>query len=360
MASDTLEALRVAIDEVDHAIQKALDKRATLVQQVGEHKKQLDEPQYYRPDREAKMLRARLEAYQGPLNKEDLQSIYRQIISACRALEHKSRVAFLGPKGTFSELAMTRHFGHAVDGLPVASITQVLSEVASGQAGFGVIPIENTQAGFVAESIDALLQHSIKVCGEVTVPVSFHLMRAKDCEERIERIYAHPHAEKQCLAWLSNYADGVEVVSAKSNADAAKLAASDKRSAAISNLLSEAQYNLEHVVSKLEGVQQNSTRFLIVGQQAVPATGLDKTAMILHLGNEPGLLSKSLAAFEHFNINMTMIAMRSHADARGYSFYLEVEGHQDDVSFLQAIDYLKSVDVLLNVIGSYPKAVEAH
>src|SRR5512139_1663595 len=337
-----LERIRAEIDGIDQQLQELLNRRARCAQQVAEVKKaellqlhgRMDAApvNFYRPEREAQVLRRVMERNEGPLPASEVAHIFREIMSACLALEKPMTIAFLGPEGTFTQAAAVKHFGHAVLSRPLATIGAVFDEVESGDADYGVVPVENSTEGMVTHTLDNFIKSTLKICGEVELPIRLHMLGAPECRpEGVTRICAHQQALAQCRGWLEKNWPHVEQQATSSNGEAARLAASDPTIAAIAGDMAREIYGLAKLASNIQDYADNTTRFLVVGRERVKPSGSDKTSIIVSTHNKPGALFKLLAPFQREQLMLTRIDTRpSRSQPWTYLFFIEFEGHQED------------------------------
>jgi chorismate mutase/prephenate dehydratase len=358
----TLEELRVSIDAVDAQIHALISQRARLAREAGISKHQDGHTvDYYRPEREAQVLRMALERNQGPLRNEEVLRLFREIMSACLAQEEPLKVGFLGPEGTFTQAAVLKHFGHSVRALPLATIDEVFHEVEAGVADFGVVPIENSTEGTVNNTLDRFLASPVRICGEVEVRIHQHLMGRMDSLQDIERVCSHQQSLAQCRAWLDEFLPGVERVAVSSNAEGARRARDEKGTAAIAGEAASEVYELKVLVADIEDRPDNTTRFLVVGRKAFRPSGRDKTTLLVSAAHTdaPGALYRLLEPLAKAAINVTRIESRpSHRRKWDYVFFLDVEGHAEDRKLSRALAGLKRRASLFRVLGSYPQAVQ--
>ena len=364
-----LDKLRIEIDSIDTQIHQLINQRATCAEQVAKTKLKAYEQEsgeadlsrvmFYRPEREAQVLRRVIDRNTGPLAGKTVAHIFREIMSACLALEKPMEVAYLGPEGTFTQAATIKHFGQAVISLPQASIANVFSQVESGQCHYGVVPVENSTEGMVSHTLDNFMDSPLKICGELELRIQLHLLvNEKACASSIKSICAHQQALAQARNWLDNNWPHVERVAVSSNAEAARMARDDISIAAVAGDIAAEQYGLMKLAESIEDYANNTTRFLIVGQQEVPPSGSDKTSLIVEANNKPGALFQLLEPFHSAGINLTRIDTRpSRTDTWAYVFFIEFEGHQDDVIIRKMLSSLEENSRMLKVLGSYPKAV---
>ena len=363
MSDHELQALRVRIDSLDEKILELISQRARCAQEVGRIKmatlEEGEEAVFYRPEREAQVLKRIMELNKGPLDNEEIARLFREIMSTCLALEQPLKVAYLGPEGTFSQAAALKHFGQAVVSKPMAAIDEIFREVAAGAVSFGVVPVENSTEGAINHTLDSFLEHDLVICGEVELRIHHHLLVAENTKtEKISRIYSHAQSLAQCRKWLDAHYPNVERVAVSSNAEAAKRVKSEWNSAAIAGDMAAQLYGLSILADKIEDRPDNSTRFLIIGNQTVPATGDDKTSVIISMSNKPGALHELLIPFHASGIDLTRIETRpSRSGKWSYVFFIDFYGHKDDPLVRDALEKVAQESVGLKVLGSYPNAV---
>jgi chorismate mutase/prephenate dehydratase len=351
---EQLKPLRDAIDAVDRRLVELLNERARLAQEVGRVKRDRAAP-VYRPEREAEVLRRVAAISRGPLTEAALTGIYREVISACRALERPLRVAYLGPPGTFSELAMIKQFGSGVEGAPAVSIDEVFRAAETGATDFAIVPVENSTEGAVGRSLDLLLVTPLKILAEVSVPVRHHLLTQSGTLEGITRIVTHPQTLAQCAGWLNRNLPNVEKQSVASNAEAAKIAARDPTAAAIAGENAASLYGLQIAAGHIQDDPQNRTRFAVLGNQEVAPTGRDKTSLILSVPNRAGAVYHMLTPLAQHGVSMTRFESRpARMGAWEYYFYVDIEGHERDARVAAALEALRAVCAFYKSLGSYP------
>ncbi|WP_067214586.1 prephenate dehydratase [Marinomonas gallaica] len=362
----TLPLLRDRIDAIDAQIQDLINERAACAQKVAEVKlaEQGDHNVvFYRPEREAQVLRRVMERNKGPLGNEEMAKIFRQVMSSCLALERPMRIAFLGPEGTFTQQAALKHFGQSIVSAPMAAIDEVFREVESGAANYGVVPVENSTEGVVNHTLDSFRGSRLKICGEVEVRIHHNLLVAPNiAPDDVTHIYSHQQSLAQCRAWLDRYWPHAERVAVSSNAEGARLAAeagkNGKAVAAIAGDIACQLYGLEVVSANIEDHPENTTRFLIIGNEKVPASGKDKTSLLVSAKNEPGALYRLLESFERHGVDMTRLETRPSLISKwGYVFYIDFWGHCEDEACRVVIDELRERASEVKVLGSYPVAV---
>ena len=365
-----LAGIRGEIDRIDQQIQELLNRRAACAQRVAEVKKaellrqhgqasDAAQASFYRPEREAQVLRRVMDRNAGPLPGKAVARIFREIMSECLALERPMKVAFLGPEGTFTQAASIKHFGHAVLASSLATIGAVFDAVEAGDADYGVVPVENSTEGMVTHTLDNFIRSPLKICGEVELPIRLHLLGAPGCmPERIARICAHQQALAQCRGWLDSHWPGVEQSPVSSNGEAARMAASDTSIAAIAGDLARESYDLVKLASNIQDYADNTTRFLVIGRSAVRPSGRDKTSIIVSTRNRPGALFRLLEPFQREQIMLTRIDTRpSRTETWTYLFFIEFEGHAEDERIAGVLRELEEHTVMIKTLGSYPQAV---
>jgi chorismate mutase/prephenate dehydratase len=356
----TLQQLREQIDMLDAKIQELISERARCAQQVAEVKKAEDKDVvFYRPEREAQVLRNVMERNQGPLDNEEMARLFREIMSACLALEQPVRVAYLGPEGTFTQAAAIKHFGHSCVSIPMAAIDEVFREVAAGAVNYGVVPVENSTEGVINHTLDNFMDSSVHICGEVELRIHHHLLVSDITKtENITRIYSHAQSLAQCRKWLDSHFPKAERVAVSSNAEAAKRIQSEWNSAAIAGDMAAELYGLTKRSEKIEDMPDNSTRFLIIGTQPVSASGDDKTSIIVAVRNKPGALYNLLAPFHRNGIDLTRVETRpSRNGAWSYVFFIDFVGHADEQKVSSVLSEIADQAADVRVLGSYPRAV---
>ncbi|MGI2028552.1 prephenate dehydratase [Endozoicomonas acroporae] len=360
MAEEKLGQLRIQIDSLDQQILDLISERARCAQEVARVKTEVDPSAvFYRPEREAQVLRNIMKKNDGPLNDEEMARLFREIMSACLALEEPVKVAFLGPEGTFTQQASLKHFGHSAVCVPMAAIDEVFREVAAGAVNYGVVPVENSTEGVVSHTLDSFLDASLKICGEVVLRIHQHMMISENTRrDHITRIYSHAQSFAQCRKWLDSHWPMAERVAVSSNAEAAKRVKGEWNSAAIAGDMAAEMYGLEKIAEKIEDRPDNSTRFLIIGNQPVPPSGDDKTSVVISMRNQPGALHAILEPFHVHNIDLTRVETRpSRTGIWNYVFFVDFEGHQDDPVVGKVLERLGERANDLRVLGSYPKGV---
>ncbi len=350
-----LSELRAAIDALDVEILTQLNARAALARKVGS----LKAGQAYRPEREADVLRRIKQMNTGPLPDEVVARLFREIMSACLALERPITVAYLGPQGTFSELAAKKHFGEGAELKPQASIDEVYRKVESNACDFGIVPVENSTEGAVGRSLDLMPQTPLKTCGEVLVRIHHHLM-ATDLTPlaNIQKVFSHGQSLAQCHEWLNINLPGAERISVASNAEAARRASLEPFTAAVAGEMAAAHYGLTLLASNIEDEPNNTTRFLVMGNYEPKATGRDKTSLVLSAPNRSGAVYEMLTPFANRGVSMSKFESRpSKVAIWEYLFFVDIDGHSGDSNVAEALVELRKIAGYVKVLGSYPVAV---
>jgi chorismate mutase / prephenate dehydratase len=357
-----LEKVRSQIDAIDEKIHALINDRARLAQQVGISKtregKTVD---FYRPEREAQVLRMAKERNNGPLRDEEVLRLFREIMSACLAQQEPLKVAFLGPEGTFTQAAVLNHFGHSVRGLPLSSIDEVFHEVEAASADFGMVPIENSTEGTVNHTLDRFLSSPLTICGEVELRIHHSVMGKMGSLGRIVRICSHPQALAQCRVWLDEHLPNVERVAVSSNGEGARRARDEQGTAAIAGETAAEVYGLKILAAEIEDRPDNTTRFFVLGRKLFTSSGADRTTLLVSISNTdaPGALQRLLQPLADHRVSMTRIESRpSHKKKWDYVFFIDIEGHADDKHVAKALAELKKRSSLFRILGSYPRAVQ--
>ena len=354
-----LSELRDKIDAIDEQILQLINQRAVCAMEVAKTKiAQGEQGTFYRPDRESLVLRRIMGLNQGPLSDDTAVRFFREIMSACLALEKPMDIAFLGPEGTFTQQAVFKHFGHAVKAIPATTINEIFSAVENEYCQFGVVPVENSTEGVISHTLDRFSSSTLKICGEVEIRVHQNLMGHITSLDEITEVFSHQQSLAQCRQWLDNHLPGTKLTAVNSNAEAARLASSNKQTAAIAGVVAADVYNLNIFEKNIEDEPNNTTRFIIIGQQSPTPTGNDKTSLVVSTGNQPGALHKILEPFAKLGIGMVNIESRpSRQGLWDYLFFIDIEGHSEDKIVAQALDIVRDSVKMFRLLGSYPKAV---
>jgi chorismate mutase / prephenate dehydratase len=362
-----LRAIRKQIDGFDARIQELIGKRASIVHAVGAAKRanavDANPIEYYRPEREAEVLRNVLERNKQagrPLRDDEMVRLFREIMSACLAQQEPLKVGFLGPEGTFTQQAVLKHFGHSAHAMPLPTIAEVFYEVQASRADFGVVPVENSTEGTVNHTLDMFVNSSLKICGEIELRIHQNLLGKMRALDGIKRIVSHQQSLAQCRGWLDEHLPNIERVAVSSNAEAARRARDEDGTAAIAGEVAAEIYGLAILESNVEDRADNTTRFLVIGRKLFGPSGNDKTSLLLSIGatQAPGALHKLLEPFARHAINMSRIESRpSHKKKWDYVFFIDVLGHVEQEPLKSALADMKKQQSLLRVLGSYPAAM---
>lgn len=359
-------ALRAQIDAVDRELHALLNRRARLAREVGVSKgKEGRLVDFYRPEREAEVLRLALERNaaaraEGALRDEEIVRLFREIMSACLAQEEPLKIAFLGPEGTFSQAAVYKHFGHSARALALGTIEEVFHEVEAAHADFGVVPIENSTEGSVNHTLDRFIVSPLHICGEVELRIRQNLMGRLRSLREVKRVCSHPQSLAQCREWLKEHLPEVELIAESSNAEAARRARDEKGTAAIAGETAAEVYGLDILAADIEDRPDNTTRFLVIGRRTFGASGHDRTTLLVSTGHTeaPGALHRLLEPLARNRISMTRIESRpSRRRKWDYVFFVDIEGHCDEPRVARALASLRQRASLFRVLGSYPRAV---
>ncbi len=362
MAEFDLNKVRDEIDELDARIQQLISARASLAGKVRDSKgHHLPPVEYYRPEREAQVLRQVVERNHGPLSDREMLRLFREIMSACLAQQEPLRVAYLGPEGTFTQQAVQRQFGHSVMAVAQASVDAVFQQVESSEADFGVVPVENSSQGMVSHTLDRLFGSALKICAEVELPIHQNILTHATRLSDIERVYSHPQSLGQCRHWLREHLPDTECIAVSSNAEAARRVRNSQDAAAIAGRTAAEVYGLPVLFADIEDHPDNTTRFFVIGRTLCPPSGDDRTTLLLAGHEGAGVLYRLLAPIARAGLNMTRIESRpSHQGKWDYVFFVDLDGHAEEPPLAQVIEELEGIARLIRVLGAYPRAVEPH
>lgn len=358
-SKNPLSEVRERIDSIDRQIQELIAERAERAREVAKVKGEgLSAIDYYRPEREAHVLRMVVDRNQGPLSDTEMVRLFREIMSSCLAQEDPLKIGFLGPEGTFSEQAVRKHFGHAAYGLPLGSIEEVFQEVAAGHADFGVVPVENSGQGMIQVTLDMFLTSDATICGEVELRVHQCLHSLSGKLDEVRRVYAHAQSLQQCKTWLRLNLPHAECLAVSSNAEAARMARHDDTAAAIAGEIAGKVYGLKTVADAIEDRADNTTRFLVIGRSLFPPSGNDRTSLLVTVNDKPGALYDVLSPFAKHGVSLNRIESRpAHTGKWQYAFFIDVSGHIHEGNLQAAVQEIESTVAGLRVLGSYPVAL---
>ena len=356
---EKLQDIRERIDSLDIQIQDLINQRAAAAQEVAHIKLKEDKDAFfYRPEREAAILKTVQKRNAGPMGDEEMARLFREIMSACLALEQPMKIAFLGPEGTFTQAAALKHFGHSVITSPMGSISDIFREVESGTAHYGVVPVENSTEGVINHTLDMFLNSPLKICGEVMLRIHHHLLSLAPDLKSVKKVYSHQQSLAQCRLWLDRNLPHAEQITVGSNAEAARLAREEPEAAAIAGEMAAELYQLQGLARNIEDEPDNTTRFLVIGRQRAFPRGEDKTTLLCATRNVAGGLSSLLTPLSKHGISMSRIESRPSRQGNwDYVFFIDIDGHQDDAMVAQALSDLEREARMLKVLGSYPSAV---
>jgi len=361
--SDQLLQLRSKIDACDQQIQQLIQDRVKIAAEIAQTKLKTDEnTSFYRPEREAQVLRRirerneeMRENQQALVADDEMVRLMREIMSTSLAAEMPMTVAYLGPEGTYTQAAVVKHFGQAVNNLDVKTIADVFRVVEQGTAHFGVVPVENSTEGVITSTLDCFANSHLKVCGEVQLPINHHLLSKADGLTAVKKVYAHPQALAQCRKWLERYLPGVEQLTTNSNAEAAVIVVDDQDSAAIASDIAARLYDIPILASSVEDERNNTTRFLIIGNNSYPSSGLDKTTIMVSTQNRVGSLFELLKPMYDHGVDMSRIESRPSKQTNwDYVFFIDMIGHIDNENVKKALSQLEQQSAYYKLIGSYP------
>ncbi len=351
-----LAELRADIDRIDGEVLRLLSERARLAQRIGAIK----QGNVYRPEREAQVLRRIAAVNPGPLPEAAVRAVFREVMSACLALEQPLMIAYLGPAGTFTESAAKRHFGSAPRFTPYLTIDEVFRAVEAEQADYGVVPIENSTEGSVGRTLDQMLISPLMICAEVSLRIHQNLMSRADSLTGVRRLYSHAQSLAQCHEWLNRNLPKLARVPVASNAEAARLAAEDPESCAIAGEAAARLYELNILAANIEDDPNNTTRFVVLARHDAGPSGLDKTSFVCSAQNRPGAVHELLTPLKNHGVSMSRFESRP---ARGfgnsrweYVFFIDIDGHRQDANVAAALEELRGRAGFLKELGSYPKS----
>jgi chorismate mutase/prephenate dehydratase len=356
MSMQKIQELRKKIDELDDKMLELLNDRARIVIEVGNIKK-TEKLDFHSPSREREILERLAAHNKGPFPQDTLKAVYHEILSSSLSLERPIKVAYLGPRATFTHQAGMQQFGFAAQYVPTESIREIFGEVERGRADFGVVPIENSTEGVVNYTLDMFIDSDLKIYAEVLIEVSQNLMNKSGRIEDIKKIYTHPQVPGQCRQWLEKNLPGIPIMDAPSTARAAEMASQDTTIGAIASEMASMLYGLQMVARRIEDNPHNVTRFLVIAQKSTGRTGRDKTSIMFSIKDKVGALYQMLAPFAEKGINLNRLDARpSGRKVWDYVFFLDMEGHIEDKNVADAIERLKQDCMFLKVLGSYPKS----
>jgi len=348
-----LTPLRKKIDALDAKIIELLNDRAAITLSIGQEKIKNKKP-IYAPEREQDVLKRIKSLNGGPIKNEAVEAIYREIMSASLALEKPLRIAYMGPEATFSHLASLKKFGSSVGHVACDNVAEVFSKVESGDCDYGVVPIENSIEGVVTHTMDLLVESDLKICSQVLLDVTHHLM-SKVAMSKVKEVYSHPQVLGQCRQWLMKNMPKAHLIPVVSTTKAAQMVVNKKNAACIASQVAASLYGLTILKKNIQDSAHNITRFLVISTMDVPPTGSDRTSLVFSIKDKVGALHAMLTPFMRNQINLTKIESRpSKKKAWDYYFFVDCEGHQSDAKVARALAQLEGMCKFLKILGSYP------
>lgn len=350
----SLEDLRKKIDSIDAKIVKLLNQRANVSKEVGSHKRKSNAA-IYSPSRERQVLdRIAALAGKGPMTKDALESIYREIMSSSISLEKPVQIAYLGTEGSFTHMAANKKFGSQIDYVSCSSISEVFQKVEHEECDYGVVPIENSSEGAVTHTFDLLVDSELKICAQVLLPIAHNLLSKSNLKD-IKNIYSNPQVFGQCRHWLAENMPNAGQIWVASTTEAAQKASKQKYAAALASSLAAKVYDVPILKANVQDTAHNTTRFLVIAAQDVSPTGKDRTSILFSIKDKMGALYSMLKPFYENKINLTKIESRpSKRKAWDYYFFVDIEGHREDKKVKTALEQLEGMCKYLKIVGSYP------
>jgi len=351
-----ISELRGKIDKIDKQLVEMINERAECAIEIGKTKSK-GSKSIFAPEREVQVINGVLRNNKGPLSDRSIGAIFREVISACRALEKPISVAYFGPAGSNTHMASILKFGDSTDFFACNTIPDVFSAVEHKETHYGVVPVENSTEGIINHTLDMFLLSDLRICAEINAPISHNLLSAGDDISQIKRVYSIGTAIAQCRNWLAANMPGVEILEASSTSKAAKMCEGYPSSAAIATILAAKEYNLNILREGIEDNPHNKTRFLVVGYSKPSPSGKDKTSIVYAVPHKSGSLYHSLKVFDSLGINLTMIESRPTKQMPWeYIFYADCQGHESDENMQAALKKLGEMALFVRVLGSYPEA----
>ncbi|HET6419650.1 MAG TPA: prephenate dehydratase [Geobacteraceae bacterium] len=355
---NNIKELRVKIDDIDEKILEFLNQRASLVIKVGQIKK-AENRDFHVPSREREIFERLAAKNPGPFPNDGLKSVFREIISASLALEAPMKVAFFGPKATFTHMAAMQHFGFSAELVSQKSIPAVFEEVEKGRVLYGVVPVENSTEGMVSHTLDMFMESELKINAEILLEIHHNLLSRTGRMDDVKKVYSHPQPIAQCREWLAENLPNVPAVDVASTAVASQIASEDYAAAAIASELAAVIYDLKVVQARIEDQVNNYTRFLVIGKKMADKSGDDKTSLMFSVKDEVGILYRMLEPFAKRGINLCKIESRPlKRKAWEYIFFLDLFGHMSDPEVAEAVRELKDCCQFVKILGSYPRTIQ--
>lgn len=356
--NNEFQALREKIDEIDRQIQDLINKRVEHAVEIADIKRRSENSEYYKPEREAQVLREVISRNNGPMPNDEMARIFREIMSATLSVESEIKVAALGPIGTYTQTAAQKHFGKSAKIILKQTIEDVFRAVQSHDADYGVVPVENSSEGAVTHTLDLMIETPLKICGEVELRIRHCLLSQDKDLSGIVRVFSHSQSLAQCRRWLTTHMQHAEKKAVASNAEAAKKVSLETGTAAIASKAAAEVYGLNILAENIEDNPGNTTRFLLIGHNDVPISGYDKTSLLIAGKNKPGILYKLLEPLARNGLDMTRIESRpSRTGLWEYVFFIDIKGHAKDERVMSVLRELEDLAGMYRVLGSYPVAV---
>ena len=357
--TEDIKKIRNKIDLLDKDILELLNKRAQEAVNISKEKQKSNEADnFYNPEREAQVMRRIKELNKGPLSDQSILKLFREIMSECLSLESPLRVSYLGPEGTYTHLASKNHFGNSILSKACISVEDVFASVEKRDSHYGVVPVENSTQGIVSSTLDMFMKSSLKISGEIEIIVNHNILSKSEKLSHIKKIYAHPQSFSQCKQWLEKNLFNCDKINSSSNAEAALIASKEEGSGAIASEAASDIYGLNIISKNIQDNHNNSTRFLVIGNRDTNPSGKDKTSIIVSTKNNSGALYSLLEPLSKNNVSMTRIESRpSKHNNWEYLFYLDLDGHIQDLPLQKATDEIKKEASLYRFLGSYPAAM---
>ncbi len=356
--NNEFKELREKIDVIDQQIQDLINRRVEHAVDIAKIKQKSQNAEFYKPDREAQVLREVINRNQGPMPDEEMARVFREIMSATLSVESQIKVAALGPIGTYTQTAAQKHFGKSAEIILKPTIEEVFRAVQTHDADYGVVPVENSSEGAVTHTLDLMMETPLKICGEVELRIRHCLLSQDQDLSKVIRVFSHSQSLAQCRRWLSTHLSMVEKRAVASNAEAAEKVSLETGTAAIASKSAAEVYGLNILAEDIEDNPGNTTRFLLIGHNDVPISGDDKTSLLIAGKNKPGILYKLLEPFAVNGLDMTRIESRpSRTGLWEYVFFIDIKGHAQDQNIAQVLGQLEEIAGMYKVLGSYPAAV---
>ena len=348
--------IRGEIDKIDKQLVEMINKRAECAIEIGKMKTK-GSKSIFAPEREMQVLNGVLRSNQGPLSDKSISAVFREVISACRALEKPISVAYFGPAGSHTHMSSILKFGDSTDFASCNTIPDVFNSVERKETNYGVVPVENSTEGVINHTLDMFLLSDLRICAEINAPISHNLLSSGEDMSQIKRVYSIGTAIAQCRNWLATHLPGIEVLEVSSTSKAAKMCEGYPSSAAIASALAAKEYGLNILEDGIEDNPHNKTRFLVVGYSKPQPSGKDKTSVVYAVPHKAGSLYHSLKVFDSHGINLTMIESRPTKQMPWeYIFFVDCQGHEADENMQVMLKELGEMALFVRVLGSYPEA----